>query len=52
MSKKQLALICLIFIFLLVIQSSPIINEIGAQIQGDSELSQEDIESPFIFFDF
>ncbi len=46
MSKKQLALICLIFIFLLVIQSSPIINEIGAQIQGDSELKQQDIESP------
>ncbi len=52
MSKKQLALICLIFIFLLVIQSSPIINEIGAQIQGDSELSQEDIESPLSFLTF
>jgi len=35
-----------------VIQSSPIINEIGAQIQGDTELRQENIESPLTALDF
>ncbi len=52
MSKKQLTLVCLIFVFLLVIQSSPIINEIGAQIQGDSELVNEDIDSPLSSLNF
>ncbi|MBF8435909.1 M23 family metallopeptidase [Halanaerobiaceae bacterium Z-7014] len=52
MSKKQLALVCLIFVFLLGIQSSPIINEIGAQIQEDSELIYEDTASPLSLLNF
>ena len=52
MSKKQLTLVCLIFIFLLVIQSSPIINEIGAQIQDDPDLTNEDIDSPLSLLNF
>ena len=52
MSKKQLTLVCLIFVFLLVIQSSPIINEIGAQIQDDPDLTNEDIDSPLSLLNF
>ena len=52
MSKKQLTLVCLIFVLLLVIQSSPIINEIGAKIQDDSELIHEDIDSPLPSLNF
>ncbi|MFN2363808.1 MAG: peptidoglycan DD-metalloendopeptidase family protein, partial [Halarsenatibacteraceae bacterium] len=56
MSKKQLILVCFIFIFLLIIQSSPVIIEIGAQIQEDSEFIHKDFNSPlaslnFSFFD-
>ncbi|MFW6381966.1 MAG: peptidoglycan DD-metalloendopeptidase family protein [Bacillota bacterium] len=46
MSKKQLLLVFFIFLFLLVIQTSPIINEIGAQIQEDSEFIHKSFDSP------
>jgi len=56
MSKKQLILVCFIFIILLIIQSSPIIINIGAQVQEDSEFINKDFDSPlsslnFSFFD-
>ncbi|MGM0413713.1 MAG: peptidoglycan DD-metalloendopeptidase family protein [Bacillota bacterium] len=52
MSRKQLLLVFFIFVFLLIIQSSPIINEINARIQEDSELIHKDFDSPLSLLSF